>query len=327
MKKTLNQKNDWRKDLSSNEIERLDKLHINNPFMHLKVLILVGIWLLSAWVATHFTFLPLKILCWTIIGFCIHGMAIFAHEGAHGSLTKIYWLDRIIGFFCGLPGCFPCNNYRATHLLHHEFENTSKDPDNLDANIKHPILRSLVFYIWAFVGMPIYILVLIVTGPIRAKIWYDRLICLFEPLLMTGIYIKLFQYALLHHEMDLLINGWLMALPFTVIIANIRGLAEHTQIFHETPVNHLKSTRTTLTNGWISFFFNNQNYHLEHHLFPHVPWYNLPKVYEVLKNHYEKKQATICKSYTDYMLGVLRYGPLKPLTYKNMTHYLDKDHL
>ncbi len=49
--------------------------------------------------------------------------------------------------------------------------------------------------------------------------------------------------------------------------------------------DHRESTRTVLLNpihGWLLYF--NMQYHIEHHLFPQVPFYNLPKLHGVIKN-------------------------------------------
>ena len=49
--------------------------------------------------------------------------------------------------------------------------------------------------------------------------------------------------------------------------------------------DHRESARTFLCNpilGWLLYF--NMQYHVEHHIFPQVPFYNLPKLHEALKD-------------------------------------------
>jgi fatty acid desaturase len=62
----------------------------------------------------------------------------------------------------------------------------------------------------------------------------------------------------------------------------VRGVAEHfgSMEYDE----ELGSTRTVNPYFWERWFFgpHNINYHLEHHLFPGVPFYNLPKLHAVL---------------------------------------------
>jgi len=54
-------------------------------------------------------------------------------------------------------------------------------------------------------------------------------------------------------------------------------------------------TRNFLGNFWIRFiiFPMNMGYHLEHHLYPMVPHYNLPELSEYLKSHDENYRKTI----------------------------------
>ena len=49
--------------------------------------------------------------------------------------------------------------------------------------------------------------------------------------------------------------------------------------------DHRESTRTVILNpihGWLLYF--NMQYHLEHHIFPQVPFYNLPKLHQAVKD-------------------------------------------
>ena len=49
--------------------------------------------------------------------------------------------------------------------------------------------------------------------------------------------------------------------------------------------DHRESTRTVYLNpilGWCMYM--NMQYHIEHHIFPQVPFYNLPKLHEIIKD-------------------------------------------
>jgi fatty acid desaturase len=41
----------------------------------------------------------------------------------------------------------------------------------------------------------------------------------------------------------------------------------------------------------------NENYHLEHHLYPAVPWYNLPRLHQELKEELVLQGAPYIPSY------------------------------
>ena len=56
----------------------------------------------------------------------------------------------------------------------------------------------------------------------------------------------------------------------------------------------------------ISFWLCNVNYHLEHHLLPGVPWYNLPQAYAVLRPLYDRVGAPIHPTHLAFLRDWLR---------------------
>ena len=51
----------------------------------------------------------------------------------------------------------------------------------------------------------------------------------------------------------------------------------------EDVLDHRLCTRTIYMNPVLRFLYLNMNYHLEHHMYPLVPYYELPKLHEELK--------------------------------------------
>ena len=47
--------------------------------------------------------------------------------------------------------------------------------------------------------------------------------------------------------------------------------------------DHRLNTRTVLMNPVFDFLYMNMNYHVEHHMFPMVPYYALPKLHDLIK--------------------------------------------
>ncbi len=305
----------WKNSLGPEMRESLRKLHELSLWTTLKIPVLLGLWLVFGFLAVKIDNLALRIPCWLIIGYILHSLGIFMHEGAQGSLFRRGILDRIVGFACGIPIFFPCSSYRATHLLHHKFENTSKDPDNLNANLAQPFFRAALFYFWLLFGMPIYVALISITGPFRAEGWKNKLAAVLEPLLIAGFFYILFGLSGKYGWGDVLVNGWAMAIPFAVIVANFRGMSEHTQLKQSNPPDPFKTTRSLPSSKITSFFFNNQNYHLEHHLFPGVPWNNLDKVHRLLVPIYRERRASICANYLIWARDALRFGPLRTISY------------
>ncbi len=317
----------WKKSLTPELRARIAELHRLTLWTRAKILVLLAIWAVFALAAIHVDSLLVRVPCWIVIGLALHGLGVMMHEGAHGNLFHVGWLDRPVGFLCGLPVFFPCSSYRASHFLHHKYENTLRDPDNLAANFPNPVLRAMVFYTWFLIGMPAYIALVTVTGPFRARGIRERLACVIEPLLIAAFYFGLFSAAAHYHFGDLLINGWAWGLLFAVLIANFRGLAEHTQLPQQSPPDPLQSTRSVRSNGVISFFFSNQNYHLDHHLFTGVPWNNLSRINALLRPMYQDRRAAVVPGYWQWIVGAFRFGPNRSATYADGEPVWDPDRL
>jgi fatty acid desaturase len=50
----------------------------------------------------------------------------------------------------------------------------------------------------------------------------------------------------------------------------------------------------------------NENYHLEHHLYPGVPWHHLPQVHEELRQPLLKAGAPFIPSYASFVVEFVR---------------------
>ena len=62
------------------------------------------------------------------------------------------------------------------------------------------------------------------------------------------------------------------------------GLLQHAG-GQEDVLDHRLNTRTVYLNPFFRFLYSNMNYHVEHHIFPSVPYYALPALHEELKGH------------------------------------------
>ena len=86
-------------------------------------------------------------------------------------------------------------------------------------------------------------------------------------------------------------HGWiyfffwvLPAVTALQVILRIRGVAEHAG-YQPGPDQRLNSR--TVVNPVQTFLFapHNVNYHIEHHQYPGVPFYNLPKLHRLMMQH------------------------------------------
>ena len=69
--------------------------------------------------------------------------------------------------------------------------------------------------------------------------------------------------------------------------------------------DHRHSTRSVRLNPIFSFIYWKMEYHIEHHMFPMVPSYNLPKLHEFIKDQLPKPQ-TLIEAYKEIIPAVIK---------------------
>jgi hypothetical protein len=104
-----------------------------------------------------------------------------------------------------------------------------------------------------------------------------------------------------------LIHAWLIPMLIINTLVNIRGMSQHTLL--EEASDDIRGTRSILTSRVVAFFMCNENYHLEHHLYPGVPWYNLPALHRATKEELSRRGAPYIRSYSSFRLAICPWQP------------------
>ena len=157
------------------------------------------------------------------------------------------------------------------------------------------------------IGYPVYIVAIPILGyrqgTSSARRWIVFEVCLLA-LLIAGAILLLPWLWLLH--------GWLIPMLVINTLVNIRGMSQHTFLEHQSDT--VLGTRSILTNRVTAFFMCNENYHLEHHLYPTIPWYNLPRLHNALRDDLVARGAPFIRSYfafvREFVVKSLRRSPL-----------------
>ncbi|MBS0367467.1 MAG: fatty acid desaturase [Proteobacteria bacterium] len=252
---------------------------------------------------------PVRIACIIVIGICIQAMAILMHEALHRNLFRRPTPDRWAAFAFGIPAFFSGTAYKVAHLSHHQHTRTSLDQDEISNLCRSPRQYWFLFYAWFAVGMLLYIFI-VPWKALSIASAADRRRIVREYAAMLALYSLVIVIAILVGRVSELFLYWLLPVQVAMLFSNIRGLAEHLCTEKSSVVSR---TRTTTSNALVSFLMCNLNYHLEHHLFPGVPWYNLPKAHKVLAATYAKTGAFIQTSYIGYAAQAFRRGPLQTI--------------
>lgn len=220
----------------------LVSLHINNFYFYLFSIVIIG-------------------CCQFAIGDAL------LHEACHGHLFKSKWLNENLSFLYAEPFFYTLLIYRESHLPHHLYFESDKDPSRGLYKQLGMQEKSRSFYLQFFkicLGRAslVHLDYFIYWYPIHLP-W--RVILFWLPVLVSfysfgGIYI--------------LILYWII--PYIFIFPVL--------LYWNIIVNHY-STETgtrTLVNPLSNFINHNNGYHYIHHLCPAIPWYKLEAAYQIL---------------------------------------------
>ncbi|MDO8380792.1 fatty acid desaturase family protein [Phenylobacterium sp.] len=227
-------------------------------------------------------------LAWIIIGGRQLGLAILMHDAAHGALHKSLKVNDFAGEYLTGGGLV---RYRTYHLGHHRFAQQAEDPDlGLSApfpitalSLRRKVVRDL-------------------TGQTAFKLRFGDLVARLrarkpgQPLLpILAEEIRRKRRWLLGGVIITAVGApfgawwaWpvLWVLPqFTwfQLITRMRNIAEHACIAKDEPdpMRHARTTKASLVERMMIAPYY-VNYHCEHHMFMHVPCYNLPRAHRML---------------------------------------------
>jgi fatty acid desaturase len=221
------------------------------------------------------------------------GLAILMHDGAHGCLHPDLKVNDWVGnWLCGAPTNADLPRYRDYHLGHHKFAQQAEDPD-LGLSAPCPITRKSLYRK----------LVRDLTGQTFYKQRIAPSIAAFRQGARKGVPLaKTAAGVLAFWRPFLIFNGlmwaglilaglwwvwptlWLVPMAtWYPMITRLRNIAEHACVAKDEP-DPLRHARTTHAGPIARLFLAPYyvNYHCEHHMFMHVPCWNLPKVHRLL---------------------------------------------
>jgi fatty acid desaturase len=249
--------------------EELRALHRRKPERQIRTLWLVTIWVLAAIVIETNYHELLTFFATILIAFVLGAAPVLMHEAVHGNIVRSRSANYLVGLLSGAVALLSVTAYRDYHLYHHA---NYRDTDDQLRIAGFDLTSPIVAIATLLVGSYVFLILLPFVGWKRCK----------KPKRMLAEYtgIILCAAAAVTFEPQLAVSVWLLPLSISLLLTNIRGLAEHawTQTGGE-----FTSVRTVISNKALSYFILNINYHLEHHLYPGIPWYNLPEAHKLIK--------------------------------------------
>ena len=223
----------------------------------------------------------------------IHGVLLsvpaysMSHETAHGTAFKSRWLNEAANWISSLLYLEEPLHRRYTHTNHHTYTwHVGKD-------VQMPFDTPMAFGGW----------LLEISGLVLTHFHVVTLLRL-----VSGRYTKEMKSVIPDNEFPRIRrNAWIFILVYLcIVVAIILGfsqllwylvipmilgrpvmllftLIQHVEMQENSP-SIIESTRSFRTSRIAEFLYMNMNNHVEHHLYPQVPFYTLPQLHEEIKD-------------------------------------------
>ncbi len=253
---------------------------------------------------------------WAVIPFVIYG-ALYAstsdsrwHESGHGTAFKTDWMNNLLYEIASFMVMRESTVWRWSHTRHHsDTIIVGRDPEI--AAPRPPNLAKLILNFFGLTVIPAYFrhVLLHCTGRLTAEekafipeseygaVYLRARICLLIYAGVIGLAVHTGTVLpLMFVGLPTLYGSWLMP---------IYGYTQHAGLA-ENVLDHRLNCRTVYLNRLNRFLYWNMNYHVEHHMFPLVPYHNLPRLHQWVKADMPPPYRGLLEAWRELLPAVLR---------------------
>ena len=232
------------------------------------------------------------------------------HESGHGTAFKTRWLDQGLYQLASFMIMRDPTTWRWSHTRHHtDTLIVGRDPE---IAVMRPVrLAKLLANYLGLVDVPLAFRLMFLHA--AGRLTADEADYVPEPERR-----KVYRTARLHLAVYLaavaLAIGFGTWLPVVLIggprlygafMLQVYGVTQHAGM-GENVVDHRLNTRTVKMCVVNRFLYWNMNYHVEHHMFPMVPYYRLPELHEEIKHDCAPAYPSLWAAYKEIIPAVLR---------------------
>lgn len=232
------------------------------------------------------------------------------HEAGHGTAFKTDWMNNALYEIASFMVMRESTVWRWSHTRHHsDTIIVGRDPEI--AVPRPPDIKGVIL---GFFGLPTYPkyfkhIVLHALGRMtddektyipetefakifaKARLYVAIYATVLGLAVATGSLLPLLFVGLPH-----LFGTWLMV---------IYGLTQHAGLA-ENVLDHRLNCRTVYMNVIHRYLYWNMNYHVEHHMFPLVPYHNLPRLHAAIKDDCPTPYPSLLNAWREIIPAVLK---------------------
>ena len=253
---------------------------------------------------------------WAILPFAVYGVLYGStsdsrwHECSHRTAFKTVWMNDVvyeIASFMVLRESVP---WRWSHTRHHtDTIIVGRDPEIFVP--RPPDLLALAMSFFALKGGPLELRKMVIhcfgrLTPAEAtyipeseqpKVYRNArmYVVIYLAVIATAIATHSFL-PLMYVGLPSFYGAWLMV---------IFGMTQHAGLAEDV-LDHRLNCRTVYMNPVFRFLYWEMNYHVEHHMFPMVPYHALKHLHHELKSDMPKPYSGLWEAYREIIPTVLR---------------------
>ncbi|MDI1466072.1 fatty acid desaturase [Catellatospora sp. KI3] len=290
-----------------------EQLFVKRPLLFtVKFLVPVAV-IAACWAAV-----AIRPAWWTIaitvpvLGLMYAHLVELQHECLHEHAYPQRWLNRLVGYLCGVPMMSSYWHYKYEHLRHHAYLGTPQNQEFF--NYRFEGLGSVPGFIAACYHLGRYLDVfrdigrsLIgrtnprVTKPLAAKKIRTEYLGIGAALAAAIVFTVLTRDAYLL---------WVWVLPALLVAEPAHFLVElpeHFGLNTQSDPNVLSNTRTVYAGWFAKWYTNGNDLHTAHHFHQGVPMAQVPGLHRLIEQRIENTEPSYWSFYSGVMRGRIVY--------------------
>ncbi len=232
------------------------------------------------------------------------------HESSHGTAFKTRWMNDLLYQFACFQVLRRPTKWRWSHTRHHtDTLVTGRDPE-IAVPVPTDLLGTLL-NVFAIKNGPKELMAVLRNA--LGSISDDEKTFVPEmewPKLVREARVWVLVYAVVIGA-ALAYQSWLPVLLIGLLpgmlgawLYNYTGFTQHAGL-PENVTDHRQNCRTVYMNPVLRFLYWNMNYHVEHHMFPMVPYHALPKLHEAIKADCPPPYQSTFEAYAEIVPALL----------------------
>lgn len=297
----LHQKNNPKMQKSKDIFKSNNDLIGNQPIIYLMKILIWGICLFSGIFLSFCHDLRLQIFGAFFASIMMaHGIEL-QHQALHENGFNNRLLNRVVGFFLGLPLLISYSHYKDRHIHHHQYVGTDQDSEFFQYSKENDNLGKFIYNLFMiphWIRVSAYIFSAFTNQSFGEVYNKKNENAIRNDYLIFGLFLltSLLAIVLLNKiELSRIFLLFFCAAPIHTLIE----LPEHLGCEKDTDI--FKNTRSIKSNWLMTWLTNGNNYHVEHHLIPSITPERLHILHERINDQILFKN----NSYTEFIAKLM----------------------